>query len=81
MQRLWGLDPSRGVQWWLGSPSDRGTRALAMASSCATRRRQVHPVNNEMTKKHGYWRYGVFGSGGTLAGLGLGWLNYRPGST
>jgi len=27
------------------------------------------------------WKYGLYGAGGTLAGVGLGWANYRPGST
>jgi hypothetical protein len=27
------------------------------------------------------WKYGLYGIGGTLAGIGLGWINYRPGST
>lgn len=27
------------------------------------------------------WRYGLYGVGGTLLGVGLGWVNYRPGST
>ncbi len=27
------------------------------------------------------WKYGLYSVGGTLAGVGLGWMNYRPGST
>jgi hypothetical protein len=34
-----------------------------------------------MAKLSTRWRYGLYGVGGTLAGLGLGWINYRPGST
>jgi len=27
------------------------------------------------------WKYGLYGVGGALAGGGLGWANYQPGST